>query len=340
MKLGSTLGSVLLVALVGSFVGIVACGESDEEKAAAEKRKQEEAELAEQDKFLDTYCAIILPCCNKILQAQIDDVAGCKAHLREIDPVSIADKAARAACLEQSRAAAPAPNFCTDFQHMLTPACPDPSRKNQKNATTPEADAGVRVGEVCNTVEDCAVDFSGIVDCAQGICQLRKHGAEGDGPCDTTIDGDVVLKVNENDPVAEGVVFTCYRKEGTQCDSKSRTCVAPFGDREKCTPGGTECEKTHFCDKNEKRCFPKYPKGSVCSEDIECKGHCVAREGKGGDDDDDDDDGDLAFGDCADPVGEDEDCGTTGWCEDGLECISGKCTKPGPDARLGNSCKL
>lgn len=333
MKLGSTLGSALLAALCGSIIVIACGGESDEEKAAAERKRQEEAELAAQDQFLGTYCEIILKCCNQILQKKIDDVPGCKAHLKQTDPVTIADKTARDACLAQTRAVAADPVFCKDFAHMDNPACPDPSRAKQKNPTAAATpDAGVKIGEVCNTVEDCAVDFSGVVDCAQGICQLRKRGAEGDTPCDTTVDGDVVLKLVE--PSSEPTVFTCYRKgeNGTQCDAKSKTCVVPVAERGKCDKDGTECEKSLFCDKPTGRCLKKLVEKSLCSRDEECKGHCQAKDGATPGEDD------VAIGTCVDAVGEDEDCEATSWCADGLECISGKCTKPGPDARLAATC--
>lgn len=307
------LGSLLVATLVCSFVGVVACGESDEEKAAAEKAKTE-AEL--QETFLDTYCQIILKCCNQVLKKSATDVAGCKAHIRAMDPVTLADKTARDACITQAKAVAPDPHFCPDFEHANTPACPDPSRAKQQGTKKP--------GEICDKVEECAPDFTGIVDCAQGICQLRVRGAEGDTPCDTTVDGDVVLRAAQ--PSTEPKVFTCYRggTDGTQCDLVTNTCIKALEDRAKCE-GSSQCAKDEYCDTAEKRCFPKLVKNSKCDVDDECKGHCkIEDEDKGG------------F--CEDPLPADSDCDATSWCEDGLECSSGKCTEPAPDARLAASC--
>lgn len=309
------LRGVVLCAFLSSFVGVVACG--DDEPTAAQKAA--EAEKADQDQFLTTYCSIILKCCNQILQKDVNDIAGCKTHLMQMDPVTIANKPARDACITQSRAAAPDPAFCKDFAQANTPACPDPSRAKLKGMKKP--------GEVCNVVDDCAPDFTGIVDCAAGICQLRLRGNPGDGPCDTTIDGDVVLPLAE--PSTEGKVFTCYRKgaTGTQCDVVSKTCVEPLADRAECEDS-SQCAKTQFCDKDEKRCFDKLVKDSKCNVDDECQGHCEVKTsgtGKGG-------------GFCVDPVKESGDCDLTSWCESGLECASGACTKPGPDARLASTC--
>jgi hypothetical protein len=309
------LGSLVAFGLVSSFVGLVACG-SDEPTAA---QKAQQADEALQEQFLGDYCSIILKCCNQILQKDVNDVAGCKAHLRQIDPVTIANKDARDACLTQARAAAPDPAFCKDFAQANTPACPDPSRAKEKGTKKP--------GEICNVVDDCAPDFTGIVDCAQGICQLRVHGAEGDGPCDTTIDGDVVLPLAE--PSTDPKVFTCYRKgtKGTQCDSVSKTCIAPLADHDPCEDT-SQCAITDFCDADEKRCFPKLPKDSKCSVDDECKGHCkLSTTGTS-----------KGSGFCVDPLDADGDCELTSWCKAGLECTSGKCTAPGPDTRLAATC--
>lgn len=307
---------VVLGALVSSFVGVVACG--SDEPTAAEKAAQ--ADKAEQDTFLTTYCQIVLKCCNQILQKDVNDVAGCKTHLQTMDPVTIANKAARDACITQARAAAPDPAFCKDFAQANTPACPDPSRAKQKGTK--------KLGEICNVVDDCAPDFTGIVDCASGICQLRARGNEGDGPCDTTIDGDVILPLG-GDPATDPKVFTCYRKgtTGLQCDAISKTCIKPLADRATCEDS-SQCAKTQFCDKDEKRCFDKLGKDSKCNVDDECKGHCkvaTSGTGKGG-------------GFCVDPVAEGGACDFTSWCVDGLECASGACTKPGPDTRLAATC--
>lgn len=322
MKLGSIVGA----ALVSSFMIVVACGESDEEKVAAAAKADE---AAQQEQFLDTYCQIVLECCNLEL-GTAKDVPTCKTHLRAMDPITIANKAARESCLTQSKAEAPDPHFCPDFQHARNPACPDPSRGKQAGGG---GDAGTKLGEICNKAEDCAPDFTGVVDCASGICQLRKRGDVGD-TCDTTIDGDVVTKLNEAS--TEATVFTCYYDggEGTQCDLKSKKCVKPVAAGEACSYGGTECAKGTFCDKEEEKCFAKLAKNSVCKEDVECKGHCEIEDASGGDDDDDV----VPTGFCVDAVDVDDDCGTNAWCKDGLECNSGKCTAPGPDARLGSTC--
>lgn len=315
------LGSLVLGLFVSSIVvSAVACGDSDADKAKAAAQK---SEAEEQETFLSTYCAIVLPCCNKILSKDLNDVAGCKAHLRDIDPLMIANKEARDACTAQAKAAFPDPNFCKDFAQANTPACPDPSRKVLTGVK--------KVGDTCANASECAPDFTGIVDCQGGICQLRKRGAEGEGPCDTTIDGDVTLAALDKDQSA--TVYTCYRglKEGSlQCDLSSKTCITAYEDRAKCT-ADTQCDKAQYCnfdedDEDENRCFNKKPLNSKCHQDAECLGHCKLEEDveKGG------------F--CVDPVDEDADCDTTQWCKSGLECISGKCTPPGPDKRLADTC--
>lgn len=311
MKLGSIVLSLVVTCAIGSAV---ACGDSDAEKAQQAAAKSEAQEL---DEFLTTYCQIILPCCNKVLQKDKNDVAGCKTRLQALDPVSIKDKDARVACITQAKAAAPDPVFCSDFAQAVTPACPDAHRAMLVGMKKP--------GEICGKADDCAPDYSGTVDCTGGVCQLRKRGAESDGPCDTTIDGDVTTSLAQ--PADGTTVYTCFLSgDGLQCDPGSKTCVKPatVGERAACDNSGV-CDKTEYCDADEKHCFPKHPKNNKCDVDDECNGHCnVEDKDKGG------------F--CADKVDADEDCDSTQWCMDGLECVSGKCTEPGADARLAKTC--
>jgi len=309
MKLGSA--AFALVLTFGVTAAIVACGDDEEEARQAAAKTEAE----EQEKFLDQYCQIILPCCNKILSAVITDVAGCKARLRALDPVTIASKEARPLCITQAKAAVPLPAFCPDFQHAKTPACPDGSRKPLVGLK--------KVGEPCAVAADCAPSFEGNVDCRAGVCQLRKRGAEGDGPCDRTIDGDVVIPAaNEGQG---GNVFDCYLKvDGLQCDTSQEqpTCAKPLPDRATCTDS-VQCLKTHFCGEDEakKRCFTKLGKDQKCDTDTECKGRCS----------------DKGF--CTEAIAENGDCSVTANCVDGLECVTGVCTATGDDTRLAASCQ-
>lgn len=314
MKLGSAAFALALTS--GVTLAVVACSSSEEEaKEAAAK-----TEAQEQETFLDTYCQIILPCCNRILKGNLSDIAGCKTRLRALDPVTIASKDARTACIAQAKIANALPGFCPDFQHAKTPACPDGHRKALVGTK--------KVGEVCAKVEECAPNFEGTIACTAGVCQLRKRGAEGDGPCDRTIDGDVVIATAN--PAQGGAAFDCYRKatEKTdvvlQCDQSQDppTCARPLEERAKCTDS-VQCLKTHFCstDDAEVRCFPKLPKDQKCAVDSECKGLCA----------------DNGF--CTDAVPENGECKVTENCADGFECVTGVCTKPGPDARLAASCQ-
>ncbi|MBX3227283.1 MAG: hypothetical protein KIT84_34895 [Labilithrix sp.] len=302
MKLGSAAFALLLGFGVTT---VVACSDSEEEARQAAAK----AEADEQDAFLDRYCQIILPCCNTILLTDKNDVAGCKTRLRALDPVTVASKEGRTACITEVLAANPSPKFCPDFAHAKTPACPDASRKELVGTKA--------LGEVCATNAECAPDFSGIVRC-NGVCQVRKRGAAGDGPCDTTIDGDVTI-TSANEATGP-TVYTCYlAADGLQCNPETNSCEEPTGDRKECSQSG-ECLKTHFCAEDEKRCFTRLGVDQKCDIDAECKGRCVD-------------------GFCTDTVQANEECTDTRQCADGLVCETGICTEPGPDARLAASCQ-
>ena len=308
MKLGSAAFALALT--FGVTLAVVACGGADAEAA---KQAAAKTEADEQEKFLDTYCAIILPCCNKVLSASLQDVAGCKTRLRALDPVTIANKQARTDCIAQAKVANPLPTFCPDFQHAKTPACPDGSRKKQVGLK--------KVGERCTIIDECAPSFDGIVDCRAGVCQLRKRGVEGDGPCDRTVDGDVVTATANE--AQGGAVFDCYLKvDGLQCDQSQDPpkCAKPVVERDKCTDS-VQCAKTMYCADTDNRCFIKLGKDQKCDVDSECKGMCS----------------DKGF--CTDAIAENGKCKVTANCVDGLECVTGVCTKTGPDARLAASCK-
>jgi hypothetical protein len=251
-----------------------------------------------------------------VLAQDKSDVTGCKTRIKALDPITVANKDARTACIAQSQKAAPNPKFCDDFAQQDTPACPDGSRAALTGTK--------KINDPCNTASECAPDFTGIVDCQSGVCQLRKRGIEGSTPCDRTIDGDVTLSLPQ--PADGANVFNCFLVEdGLQCDPQSKKCVKPLADRATCNDDG-ECANTQFCDTTEKKCFNKLAKDNVCDEDAECNGHC------------DNPDPDNKAGKCIDKVNENDQCETVQWCTEGLDCVSGKCTKPGPDTRLAATC--
>lgn len=308
------LGTALLAGLIG-IVGL-ACSSSDDGAANAAK-----AEAQAQDEFLDTYCQIVLPCCNKVLTLPDDDAAvtTCKTHISTIDPQTYKNAQARTDCITQARAAAPKPDFCTDFQAMDIPACPDASRA--KTLGTKKA------GEVCTSVADCAPDYTGVVDCQSGVCQLRKRGKEGDGPCDKTIDTSAakgpVATVSPN-AASGGTVFDCFLTlDGLQCDSVTQKCQKPLAEKGPTCGATSECAFDHFCDADSRQCFPKLPVSSKCDTDDECQGHCDQDSG----------------GFCVTYSDVNGDCSDTSWCKKGLECDSGKCVDPAADPKLASTCK-
>lgn len=310
MKMGKV-GSALFTGLAG--LAILACSSSDGSAANAAK-----AEAQAEDAFLEQYCEIVLPCCNRVLQLPLNDVAGCKTHIQTIDPETYKNAQARTDCITQAKAAAPKPDFCSDFQAMDIPSCPDASRG--KTLGTKKA------GEVCTSVADCAPDYTGVVDCAAGVCQLRKRGKEGDGPCDRTIDTSAtegpVVTASPN-AATGGTVYDCFvTLDGLQCDSVTQKCAKPLAEKGPTCGASSECASDHYCDSDSRQCYPKLTVQSKCDTDDECQGHCDQDTG----------------GFCVAYADVNGDCSDTSWCKHGLECDSGKCVAPAPDQRLASTC--
>ncbi len=299
-------GAAVVLLSLGVTTLVAACG-GDEAKEAAQAKQQQET--AAQDTFLDTYCQIILKCCNVVLSLPKTDIAGCKTRLAQVDPVMLKEPAARDACLAQARAATPLTNFCEDFERMDIPACPDPRRAALVGTK--------KVGEGCASAAECAPAFDGVVTCA-GTCSVRKRGQEGDGPCDVTIDGDVVTSLAES--ATGDQTYECFLSgDGLQCDPDSKKCVTPLVAKSVCTDSG-QCAPGLFCDSEEKKCFAHLAKDNVCTADDECSGHCEE-------------------GFCAVKSKAGQPCKTNAYCVEGFACVDGSCQAPGADVRLAATCQ-
>lgn len=293
-------GAAALVGVV-TMAAIVACSSEEEEKREAARAAEEAAKSA----FLDDYCAIVEGCCGRAFN-RARDIPGCKARATALDPKMLADAAARADCLTQLRAAAPAADFCSDFGNIDQPACPGTSRKALTGSK--------KVGDACAETAECAPSFEGIVAC-EGVCQLTRRGKEGDGPCVATIEATLETRLEGDAPGPE--VFECFVRDGLVCDPGSTKCMRPIALGGACASSAS-CERVAYCDAGTKKCATRKANGSSCQEG-QCQGRCVE-------------------GFCAPASPEGGDCADRTMCEGSLACVDGTCTKAPEDAHREAVC--
>jgi hypothetical protein len=235
----------------------LACGEDEAEKQRKQAIQQEQAA---EDEFAKTYCEIVNECCNRTLQLP-KDVDACKKRLLATDPVTIKDAQARTGCIDQLKANRLRFDFCSDFGNMELASCPDRHRK--------ELTGTKKVGESCAASSECAPSYEGVVSC-KGVCQLVRHGKDGQAPCIATIDGTIETPVND---VKDAEAVNCYTRDGLVCDPGSKKCIAPFAAEKPCSDT-RQCAAGLFCEEREKQCFARIETGKSCTQIDECKGYC------------------------------------------------------------------
>lgn len=219
---------------------------------------------SEQNSFAREYCALLMPCCNKV--GLSNDPAICQASIEAMMHISGFSESKHEQCLAAMRAASSEADYCTkdglEFEECETLFV-------SRGDTQP--------GGACEWHFDCARSPQGTPICmphaeegdSYGSCVIVADGKVGDSPCvGTKHDG---LFLYATDAKARPLAYGCDQDRGNYCNEESLKCepVALLG--QSCSPA--PCEDGTFCDHEGKTCVPNQPAGAPCIFSDECEGN-------------------------------------------------------------------
>jgi len=259
--------------------------------------------------FIAEYCTVLAPCCDKA--GLPTNGAQCRAlFTNSAAQAGAYDPAKGAACLEEYKAAAKQPDFCTNSAL---------SNSTQSCGDVFEGAGTKQPGEACEEDNECIRSSKGEVECEHywvgsaeaRLCQVRMVGKEGDKPCVGTVDGNLTMGTLSSDkPPSEG--YLCNRANGVYCDGDGKAgCLKIQTTGGVCT-GSASCDPVSYCDYSKKQCLARVAVGATCDtfdQNCEKTANCDSTSKK-----------------CVAKLAEGAACTSSAACVTD-SCVNGKCAK-------------